>query len=54
MNAVYSAIGPEIEQNYFPSKIGELERVSAGMNPVDIVGKFRRPDRRSGGEFSWH
>jgi hypothetical protein len=40
MNAVYSAIRPEVEQNYFPAKIGKLERLSAGMYPVDIVRKF--------------
>lgn len=41
MKAVNSPIGPEIEQNYFPSQVGELERPSARMHPVDVVRKLR-------------
>lgn len=54
MDAVDSTIGPEIEQDDFPAKIGELDGPSAGMYPVDVVGKFRRSYGWSGREFSWH
>lgn len=45
MDAVNSPIGPEIQQNDFSAKIGELECLSAGVHPIDVVGKFRRSYR---------
>jgi hypothetical protein len=45
MYAVNSPIGPEIEQDDFPTEIGELERFSADVHPIDVVRKLRRPYR---------
>lgn len=43
MNAVNSPIGPEIEQHNLPAEISELQCFASGVNPVDIVRKFRGP-----------
>jgi hypothetical protein len=42
MNAVYSAIRPEIQKHYFPTEIGKRKPPATGMNPVEIVRKVGR------------
>lgn len=54
MDAVYSAISPEIEKHCFPAQVGETQSAATGMNPVEIVGKFRCSYRRLRCEFSRH
>ena len=44
VDAVDSPIGPEVQKNDFPAQVGELEFFPACMNPVEVVGKLRRPD----------
>jgi hypothetical protein len=41
MNAVDSPIGPEVQQNDFPTQVGEVKLPSSSVNPVEIVGKIR-------------
>lgn len=54
MDAVDSAIGPEIQEYDFASQIGETKLFSACMNPVEIVRKLGCPHCRRRGELSWH
>jgi hypothetical protein len=54
VNAVYSPVGPEIQEHYLPSQVSKPELLSASMNPVEIVGKLGRSHRRCGGKLAWH
>ena len=54
MNAVDSPIGPEIEKYDLTPKLSQGELPPAGMNPVEIVGKFRSPNSRCRCELSGH
>lgn len=42
VQAVDSAIGPEIQKDYLAPKPFQRERFSTGMNPVEARRKFRR------------
>ena len=54
MDAVDSPIGPEIQQNYLAPHVSQTELASACMNPVEILRKIRRTNRRSWCELSLH
>jgi hypothetical protein len=43
MDAVESPIGPEIQKDEFPAQVGQPEHSATRMNPVEVVGKLRRP-----------
>ena len=46
MDAVDSAIGPEIEEQELTAKVGEGKFPTAGVDPLQGVGKIRRANRR--------
>jgi len=54
MNAVDSAIGPEIEKNYLPFQGRELELAAPCVNPLEIVRKLRGSHCWLGCELSRH
>ncbi|MBA3558755.1 MAG: hypothetical protein H0W30_09165 [Gemmatimonadaceae bacterium] len=43
MNAVYSTIRPEIEEQDLASKVSQNERAVARVYPVEALGKFGCP-----------
>jgi hypothetical protein len=45
VNAVDSAVCPEVEQDDFSAEIREPERPVSGVNPIQISRKIGRPDR---------
>jgi len=40
VDAIDSAIGPEVEQQELAAKVGELKPATAGVNPVERVGEI--------------
>ena len=40
VDAIDSAIGPEVEQQELAAKVGELKSATAGVNPVERVGEI--------------
>ena len=44
VDAVDSAVGPEVEQQEFAAKVGELKPATAGVNPVERVGEIGSAD----------
>ena len=44
MDAVDSAIGPEVEQQHLPAKVSEREPSSARVDPVERVGEIGSAD----------
>lgn len=44
VNAVDSAIGPEIEEDHTATQALERERLSTGVNPVETRRKLRSPN----------
>ena len=47
MNAVDSAVGPEIQQQQLATKVGEREPATARVHPVECIGKLGSADWRS-------
>jgi hypothetical protein len=54
MDAVDSAIGPEVEEHDLAPQLGEGEPFPSCVNPVEILGKFGGPHRWRGCELSGH
>ena len=54
VNAVDSAIGPEIEEDDLPLEVRQLEAAASRMDPVEIVGKLGGSDCWCWCEFSRH
>ena len=48
MDAVDSAIGPEIEKDRLPPQVGETQLAATGVNPVEVVWKLWCSDCRLG------
>ena len=54
VDAVDSAIRPEVQKDHFPPEFRKLEFPSARMDPVEIVGKLGSAHCRRGCELSGH
>jgi hypothetical protein len=53
MNAVDSAVRPEVEEQHLAAEVSEREPPTTGVQPVERVGKVRGSD--SGGvDGGWH
>ncbi len=48
MHAVNSAVGPEVQEDYFPPQRLQADR-SVGVEPLETQGKIRSPD-----SMRWH
>ncbi|HUQ97977.1 MAG TPA: hypothetical protein VM166_00900 [Gemmatimonadaceae bacterium] len=46
VDAVYSPIGPEIEENHLSAQAVNTQRLTVGMNPVQATRKIRGSNAR--------
>jgi hypothetical protein len=46
MDAVDSAIGPEIEKYYLAAQVLDTQRLAVGVNPIETMRKLRSSNAR--------
>jgi hypothetical protein len=46
MNAVDSAIRPEVEQDHVSAQLGQTKRIPTSVKPVEALWEFRRANPR--------